>query len=479
VLRCAAHLVAKNTEEQRTDCMSGHGKTIGTLSEFVTSVRFEDLPDETIARAEVILLDTLGAILSATLPRYVAGQRLFEFIMGLGGTPECALIGRRERSSTVNAALFNGTLGYYSDIEAHHPEAIMHAAAITVPTALALAEREGRSGADLLTAIVVGVDVACRVSNAIGPSYLYSRGQHPTCVAGGFGAAAAAGYLLGFDPARMRRAWGLTGTQASGLLAWETDPTENSRPFNPGIAARNGTTAAVLASYDFGGPPDIFEGKFNIFGAFSDQPRLDQLTSRLGERFLINELAIKRYACCAFLHPGLDGLDEILVAQGLEAEEIDAIRLRFPRSGVALIDDNPLRSHCGQYILPIYALERKVIIDDILIDRRTEPPIAALSAKTQVLADDGLDPEFPERYTTIIEVDSRGSTFSRRVPYAKGCPENPLTDDEVDAKFRWLAGTVRDDQPVEAFIDSVRSIAATPSVKGLAAQLQFQPRSPV
>ena len=324
-----------------------------------------------------------------------------------------------------------------------------------------------------MTAIVVGVDVACRVSNAIGPRTLYARGQHPTCVAGGFGAAAAAGHLLGLNPTAMCRAWGLTGTQASGLLAWETDPTENSRPFNPGIAARNGTTAALLASFGFGGPPDIFEGQFNILDALGDPPQAQELTTELGKRFLIRELAIKRYACCAFLHPALDGLDEIMVEGRLQADDIDAMRLRFPRSGVALIDDNPLRSHCGQYILPIYALERRVIIDDILFDRRGEAAIAALGEKTRVLGDDGLDPEFPERYTTIVEVDARGTTFRRRVPYARGCPENRLTEAELEAKLRSLAKSVIDDVHIQGIIETVRGIASTPSIIPLIGLLQF------
>jgi 2-methylcitrate dehydratase PrpD len=426
-------------------------------------------------QARLILLDTLGALLSAASPRYAAGRILLEFVRAMGGTPECTLVGSVERSSCVNAALFNGTLGYYADIEAHHPGAILHAAAITVPTALALAEREGRSGADLLTALVLGIDVGCRVSNAIGPKALYRRGLHPTAVAGCFASATAAGYLLGLDAPALRRAWGLAGTQASGLLAWETDDTETSRPFNPGIAARNGTTAALLASLGFGGPPDIFEGKFNIFGAYADTPDPQQLRSGLGERFLIDELAIKRYASCAFTHPGLDALDQILVEEEIEAGDIDAIRLRFPRSGVALIDNNPLRSHNGAYVLAIYALEGKVIIDDILFDRRGEPAVAAMAEKIQVLGDDGLDPEFPDRYTTIVEVDASGATFRRRVPYAKGCPENPLTPQELEAKFRWLAGTVLDDGQVDGIIKAVDALASAPSVAGLMAHLQGAP----
>lgn len=456
--------------------MANTGEAIRLLSEFVVSTRPDQLPDKVVAQAQTILLDTLGSILAAFAPRYSAGRILLEYTRALGGTPECALIGSTERTTCVNAALYNGTLAYYCDVDAHHPRAIMHAAAIVVPTALALAERERRNGADLLTAIVLGIDVACRTSNALGPTALYARGQHPTCVAGGFGAAAAAGHLLRLDAMAMRRAWGLTGTQASGLLAWEADDTENSRPFNPGIAARNGTTAAVLASYGFGGPPDIFEGPFNILDAFGDAPCVKELTTGLGERFSIDELAIKRYACCAFLHPALDGLDGIMAEKALRADEIAAMRLRFPRSGVALIDNNPLRSHCGQYILPIYVLERKVVIDDILFDRRGEPAIAALGAIVQVLGDDDLDADFPGRYTTIIEVDARSSTFSRRIPYAKGCPENPLTGAEVESKFRSLVANAVGDHRVESIVEAVRHMALAPSIAPLIGLLQFSHR---
>ena len=444
---------------------------VTTLSEFVVSTTLDQLPDATVERARVILLDTLGSVLAASAPKYSAGRILRKYTVALGGAPECALVGGSERSSCVNAALFNGTLGYYCDVDAHHPGAIMHAAAIVVPTALAFAERQHKGGADLLTAIVLGVDLACRVSIAIGPTAMYARGQHPTCVAGGFGAAATAGHLLDLDAPAMARAWGLAGTQASGLLAWETDDTENSRPFNPGIAARNGATAALLASYGFGGPPDIFQGKFNVLDAFGAAPRPGALTDGLGQRFGIDELAIKRYACCAFLHPALDGLGEIMDKHGLVADQISAMRLRFPRSGVALIDNNPLRSHCGQYILPIYALEREVLIDDILLDRRGEPTIAALSERVQVLGDDELDPEFPERYTTIIEVDVGPDTYRRRITYAKGCPENPLSEGEVEAKFRSLCASIASEERIEGIVNAVRDIASAGSIDGLVALL--------
>jgi 2-methylcitrate dehydratase PrpD len=271
--------------------------------------------------------------------------------------------------------------------------------------------------------------------------------MHPSCLAGSFGACAAAARLLGLDAERFRYALGLCATQASGLLAWETDPTEHSRPFNPGIAARNGTTAALLASFGFGGPPDVFEGRFNVFGAFSEPQtggtwgRPDELTRALGEDFLITGFAVKLYSCCAFLHPGLDALLKIVRERDLGPREVGRIDLRFPTNGTKLIDDNELKSHCAQYVLPIAVKERRVTIDDILQDRRTDPEIGALSRHVRVVADDALDQTFPERYATIVEVTTQGGErYAERVDYARGCPQNPVSYEEIAAKFADLAG---------------------------------------
>ena len=122
--------------------MTDAGKAIVALSEFVSLTKPEQLPAGVVAQAGAILLDTLCSLLAASAPRYSAGRILLEYTRALGGRPECALIGSTERSSCVAAALYNGTLGYYCDIDAHHPGAIVHAPAIVVPVALALAERE-------------------------------------------------------------------------------------------------------------------------------------------------------------------------------------------------------------------------------------------------------------------------------------------------------------------------------------------------
>src|SRR5262245_37723986 len=239
------------------------------LAERIAGFRWRDIPPAVGAAARLVLLDTLGAMRAAAAPRYPASRIVMEFVRRLGGTPESTLVGQGRRTSCLNAALANGTLAYYCDIEPYHAGAIVHAPAAVIPACLAVAEKEGASGRRFLAAVVLGNEVACRVSYALDPVALYDRGFHPSAIAGAFGAAAAAGFLFRLRPERQAVALGLAMQQACGLLAWADDPTEHSHPLNPGLAASHGTAAAYLARLGFGGPPAPFEGKYDAFTAFS------------------------------------------------------------------------------------------------------------------------------------------------------------------------------------------------------------------
>src|SRR5262245_59488205 len=307
------------------------------VAEFVENFSFEQVPAAVISRAKEVLYDGLGCLLAATSTQYDIGEILQRFVRETGGTPESQVFGTSLRTNSVTAALVNGTLGYYCDIESHHPGAIMHAIAVVGPAALAVGERQRSSGRDVLAAIVLGIDLACRVSYALSGPALYARGFHPTCVAGTFGSMAAASYLLGLKGRPLRHAFGLAGTETSGLLAWVSDPTEHSRPFNMGLASRHGVSAAHLASCGFGGPPAIFEGKYPLGQAFTGQWNESELFDGLGEKFKMMELYFKLYACCAFIHPGLDGLMDIMRTERVAADHIDRISIRFPKSGYKVI----------------------------------------------------------------------------------------------------------------------------------------------
>ncbi|MBI3457068.1 MAG: MmgE/PrpD family protein [Candidatus Rokubacteria bacterium] len=443
------------------------------LAQRIAAFRFRDLPPEVVAQAKLYLLDTVGAMLVASSPRYPASRLIMEFVRRLGGVPESTLIGQGVRTSCVNAALANGTLGYYCDIEPHHGGAILHAPAVMVPTSLAVGEKEKADGRRFLTAMVLGIEVACRVSYAFDPVALYKRGFHPSAICGAFGAAAAAGRLFRLRPSRQAVALGLAMQQASGLLAWADDPTEHSRPFNPGLAARNGTTAAYLAHLGFGGPPAPFEGKYDAFTAFSGTANPDALLADWGRRFHLPELAYKLYSSCAFTHPGLDALLGLAADEQLTAADVERIVLRFPKNGAHMIDGNPLKSHNAQYILPVGLVFGRVTIDDILKNRSRHPEVARLSAGMTLVHDPSLDAQYPERYTSVVEITTRdGRTLSRRVESAKGTPENPLTPDEVRMKYRRLTAGVVPAARAEAILALVDRIDREADVTRLAGLLR-------
>jgi len=450
--------------------MDPKGVLVRDAVEFARNLNFSDLPREVVEAAKTVILDALGAMLAASLPKYSAGKILTQIVRELGGTEEATIIGQNLRSSCVNAVFVNGTLGYYCDIEAHHPEAVVHPAATIVPVCLALGEKQRADGKALLLSFILGTEFDCRVSSALNPRILYDRGFHPSSIAGTIGAAVAAGRLLGLNTDEFQIALGLAAQQTSGLLAWKEDFTENARPFNHSIAARNGVTAALLAARGFGGPPDIFQGIYNIFRAFSADGGSDpkQISLDLGNKYAVTELAFKKYSCCAFLHPGLDALFMIMDRHELGSVDIESIVLHFAKNGTELIDGTELRSHSAQYILPVAAVNRKVMIDDILYDQRSEPEIDRLMAHTKVVGNEELDAGYPERYSSIVEVTTKGGrTYSERVDYAAGTPQNPFSREEIIRKFFDLSSTAVDKAIAERIVQTVENIESLNDVNSL------------
>jgi 2-methylcitrate dehydratase PrpD len=160
------------------------------LADRLAAFRLTDVPKSVIHHAKLILLDTVGAMLAASNAKYSATRILVDFAKRLGGRPESSLVGHTRKTSCVNASLVNGTLGYYCDIEPHHVGGILHAPAVMVPTSLAVAEKQGGSGRQFLEAMILGIEVTCRVSYALNPVALYNRGFHPSAICGAFDATA-------------------------------------------------------------------------------------------------------------------------------------------------------------------------------------------------------------------------------------------------------------------------------------------------
>lgn len=421
------------------------------------------------------LLDLFGCMLAATSPKYTAVGILRRFMQQEGGHPVASLAGLACQSSRTLAALVNGVLGYYCDSEPRHTNSVVHILPAVVPAALAVGEAEAVSGRDFFAAVVVGIEVGCRVSQALDPKALYARGFHPTSIGGTFGAAAAAGSLLGLGDAAWRNALGLAAQQACGLLAWVDDPTEHSRPLNPGLAARNGVAAALWARLGMGGPPDPFDGRYEIFTAFSGVRRPEGVTDGLGSRLLISELAAKRHVSCGFLHAGLDALLGLMAEHALSIREIDTLALHLARTAARVVDGSPIKSHRAQYVLAVAALNGRVTIQDILGEGVSHPEVDRVSRHTTVVYDDDLEKLYPRQYSSIVVIRTRdGRALERRVDWPRGWPQNPMTDAEWMDKYLTLATSRCTRAQASRIAELTLAIETVPDIRALGAALSLR-----
>ena len=422
------------------------------------ALRADDLPHRVVEHTKLTMLDAIGALLGATSDKYPIKELLIGVAEATGGRSECRVLGTDIRTDVVTASLLNGTLAYYGDIESHHPGANVHAIAVVLPSALAAGERAHSSGKELIAAVVAGVEAAARVSYALGPGALYARGFHPSTIAGTFGAAVAAGRLLGLTEEQALRSFGIAGNATSGLLAWVDDPTEQSRPLNIGLAAQNGTQAAFLASLGLRGAEDIFGGKYPLGAAFTGQWNEEALFAQR-DVFEVENLFFKRLSTCVFIPAGVDGLQQIMREEALEAGDIDRVTVRAPKSSYHVIDGNPLRSHNAQYVLSVVAHQGDVQFDDIVNDRREDPAVDALFHRIELLPDESLDAESApgqQSVASITTVRTRsGGQYQRHVQFPLGAPQNPLSQQQLRAKFTRLTDGVISAHGAEQIMDAV------------------------
>ena len=424
--------------------MSEIGPYTQKIAAFAAAYRFEKLPAEAVQRAKEIVLDSLGAILLGSRPEYRGVWLLGDVARGNGGRGRCSVFGRNFKTSLLDAALVNGTMGYAADAEGGSISR-MHAAAAFVPAALTVGEYLGASGRSVISAVCLAYDVGPRVSDALDPGTPYPHSFHPSAVFGHFGAAVAAGHLFGLDETQFANALGLAGINAGGLAAWVDDPTEDSRPFVIGVAAQAGTRAALLAEGGMGGPTRILDdAKYSIHEAFSGAIYPERLLDGLGEEFRITEAGgHKRYACCGHIHAGLDALLAVLREHGLESDQIHGITHWVKPSQLEVIDSNPLKSHNAQYILSVAAVNGGLDPEDILVDRRCDPRVADLYSRVSLLPEPELE-GVADSAPAVVEVRTRdGRTFTRRVDYPKGSRQEPLSADEMKENFmRWATPRV-------------------------------------
>src|SRR5207253_160892 len=245
-------------QKQRGNTMADE---TATLAAYVANLKFEDIPHQVLERAKVLTLDFLGSAMRARRDAESTASLLGMLeALALDGKGGSTVFGDSKTWTPAVAALLNGALGHSLDFDDTHADSSLHPSAPVVPAAFAVGEMVGASGRDVLTAIVAGYEVCCRLGNALDPTSHYARGFHPTATAGTYGAAAAAGKLFGLSKDQIISAFGVSGSQAAGSLQFLVNGAWNKR-YQVGAAAMNGVISATLARNDLVGSSESSEGK--------------------------------------------------------------------------------------------------------------------------------------------------------------------------------------------------------------------------
>jgi len=411
-----------------------------TLARFVVEHDAARIPQNVRHEAARSFLNWLGCAVGAC--RHETVERALAALAPFSGPAQATVLGRGDRLDAMHAALMNGITSHTFDFDDTHLKTVIHPSGPVASAILALAEREPVSGADFLHAFILGVEIECRIGNAVYPEH-YNVGWHITGTAGVFGAAAAAGRLLGLNEQQMVWALGIAATKSSGLR--EMFGTM-CKPFHPGNAARNGLLAALLAQKDFTSSNQGIEAKRGFAHVLSTAFKPDEITRGLGESWEIALNTYKPFACGIVIHPIIDACIQLRNEHGLEAGDIEAIEAKVHPLVLELTGKKtPQVGLEGKF--SVYHSAAAAIIygaageaeygDDVVVD----PAVTALRDRVTALEDKSMH-EDQTRLTIRLK---KGKTLEKFIEHAIGSLDRPMSDAALEDKFRAFAKGILSD----------------------------------
>jgi 2-methylcitrate dehydratase PrpD len=426
--------------------VSGGGPT-RELADVLARTKYADLPSATIEHTRRAVLDWLASALAGSIePPARMAQRI---AAGFGASSEAMVFGA-SRASAAAAAFANGVASHILELDDIHKGSTVHGAAPIIPAALAVAEREHATGAAFLTAVTVGYEAAFRIGEAVNPSHY--RFWHPTGTVATFGAAAAAGVLVGLNSDQMVDALGTAGTQAAGLWEFNADGAM-SKHLHPGKAAMNGVMAADLARAGFTGASRILEGERGFMRAMSSAREWSRIGDGLGAHWTIGENGFKLHACCGHTHSAIDLAIGLRERRGWCAadvlEHVRTVDVDTYGPGYEIVKDaNPRSPYHGKfsmaYCVAVGLLEGQAGLEQFAEDRFgragvREPSIAALLSRTRVSVADDLTAKYPAAWPARVALTlADGSRLCDASDYPRGNPENPVSTAALERKLRDL-----------------------------------------
>ena len=439
-----------------------------TIASWLAASTAERVPAATAAVVRTLLVDVAGLCVAARREDYVTATLA---AVDRGGA--CTAFGHAGSFDAFGAALINGTAAHGEDFDDTFEGGPVHSGAVIVPAVLAVCEREQLDGSRLLTGIATGVELLCRLS-LVAPTATHQAGFHPTAVFGPVAAAGAAAAALKLPPAAIASALGIAGSMASGIIEYLAEGTWTKR-MHAGWAAQSGIRAALLARGGFLGPRTVFDGTHSFYRAFAPSvtPNFDPLVGSLGQRWVMNDLAFKPYACGTMTQPFIDCALR-LAESGVRADDVREIVCDVAEGTVHRLWEpldvkrRPPTPYAAKFSTPfciaVGFFDRRAGFSQFVESRIRDEQVLALASRIRYRINPA--DEYPRNFSGHVRAELADGTIREfRQPHMRGGAHAPLTAEEIEAKFM---DNVRyggwDAAQASRFLDLARAIFTSPQL---------------
>jgi 2-methylcitrate dehydratase PrpD len=432
------------------------------LAKFVATHPSHGWNDAVDHEAHRTFMNWVGCAVGAA--RHESAEATLAAVKMLQPAPQSSVLGRGEKVDMASAALVNGITSHTFDFDDTHLKTIIHPAGPVASALLALAEVTGASGREVVDALVLGIDVSCRIGNCIYPEH-YDRGWHITGSTGPLGAAAACARLLKLDEKRTAMALGIAASQPIGMR--EQFGTM-AKPFHPGAAARAGLTSALLAKNGFTASPKAIEAPRGYAQVVSPKCDWNEITGELGQRFEISFNTYKPFACGIVIHPTIDAAAQ-LRARGVKPEDVERVELRVHPLVLELTGKRePQDGLQGKFSVYhgfaaglVFGRAGEGEYDDAIVRR---DDVVELRGKVVATPDEKVREESAD-VTVLLKDGRREHVF---VEHAIGSLERPMTDQDLDGKFHSLADPVIGKARASSLVEACWRLGNAPNVRAIA-----------
>ena len=452
------------------------------LTDYIHEVSYDAIPANVITRAKEAVIDGIGVTLSGYSADCTTLIR--KYISGLGLNGKCTVMGQGNGLPAEYAALANGVGSHALDFDDTQisllPDRVYglltHPTTPVLSAAIPVAEEVGASGRDLLAAFCCGVEVACKVAEAIKP-YHYQNGFHSTGTIGIFGAAAAAAKLYGMDKEGIRHALGIAASKSAGIrVAFGT----MTKPYHAGAAAQGGIVAAQLARMGYKTDPEALDGPWGFFQVAGSGVDPEAIHGKLGNPYAFVDpgVSIKPYPCGSLSHPSMDALLDLILEHDVQSQDVAAVRLGTTSNVLAALrypePQNELEAKFSiPFCLGILVLERHGGIEQFTDETVLRPDVREMMSRVTPYLHEGLEALGFQRIRSLVEVTLKdGTVLSQEASSSRGTPERPMTREELAAKFLDCSQWLLSDAAQKKVLESIYGLDGLDSVSQLTSLLK-------